>query len=290
MLTGLSLLLGRQRDLVRRLGAIALIWLGVHAGADVLDDAAADALDAVDLAADAAIAAALERGAELGAWTAEAALRGIEASGSLVDIAEKQWLALRLALVVELGLVLALLPLAWGTRGLVGASAGAELRRSVFELRASLRALDIERFAAPPVLTAFVGAGAVVAAGALEQLVRSGLTSFAPGFARAGNASAALGIVVVALLLWRFLPDLLHGAIVRAHARGELERARSAARAGRRARSPGPRGVRHRLAPFVDTLHRFSRGLWLVPTGLVALGAIRAVNAAALLDRLGAVP
>jgi hypothetical protein len=283
MLRGLSLLLGRQRDLVRRVGALALVWMGVHAGADVLDDAAASALDAVDLVVDNAVAAAVDALSAGGALSPGAATRAIEGAAGLIDIDEKQWLALRIALIVELWIMLALLPLCWGRRGLLGPTRRDELRRSAVQLRAAYASLDLERLVAPPVLAVASTTGAVGAGVALEQLVHGALAAQAPGFLAASAASAVVGVFVAAVLLARFLPDLLHGAVRRSQARGDDDRA---ARAARRARTPRPSGVRGRLHDGVDELGRALRGGWLLAVLFVVAGGLRAADVGALWQRL----
>jgi hypothetical protein len=283
MLRGLSLLLGRQRDLVRRVGALALVWMGVHAGADVLDDAAASALDAADLVVDHAFAAAVDSVTAGGALSPEAAARAIEAASGLVDIDEKQWLGLRIALIVELWIMVALLPLCWGQRGLIGPTRRDELRRSAVQLRAAYASLDLERIVAPPVLAVAATSGAVGAGVALEQLVHGALAAQVPGFLGASSAGAAVGVVVAAVLLARFLPDLLHGAVRRSQARGDDDRA---ARAARRARAPRAPAVRGRLHDGVDALGRALRGGWLLPVLFVVVGGLQAADVGALWQRL----
>ena len=51
--------LGSWRTLIRRLGGLALIVMGVHAAADVLDNLARDLLDHLDLVVDEGVAGVL---------------------------------------------------------------------------------------------------------------------------------------------------------------------------------------------------------------------------------------
>jgi hypothetical protein len=284
LLRRLSWLLGRQRNLVRRLGALALVVMGVHAAADVLDDIAADVLDAVDLFVDDGVASLLGWLSARDVVAPDAAVRAIEACGSTVDLAEKQWLAVRLALFVELMLDALLFDLCWGTRPAAGASRRDELRATTRELRDSLRAIDVERLATPWVLATFSVAGAFLAATACEQLFTSMLSGLLPDVLVVGNIGAAVAVVVVALLVVRFVPDLLHGAVVRAHARGERRREALAARRQQRpTRIPA-------VGRVTDEVRRVLRGGWLLLALAVAVEGLRGLDVAPLLERLQATP
>jgi hypothetical protein len=284
LLRRFSWLLGGQRDLVRRLGGIALVVMGVHTAADVLDDVAADVLDALDLVLDGTVASCLGWLSARGAVTPDAAVSAIEGFSSAIDLDEKQWLALRLALVVELAFDALLLDLCWGARQLAGPSRVDELRETTRQLRDSLRSLDLERLLAPWVLCGFAFSGAFVAGTAAEQLVTSALSGAASGLLVAGNVGAAVAVVVVALLVVRFVPDLVHGALVRAHARGE--RARQAL-ATRRQRHPGRWPA---VDSVVDEARRALRGVWLALALATTVAGLPFLDVEALLQRLQAAP
>jgi hypothetical protein len=283
--------LGGARGVIRRLGGLCLVVMGVHAAADVLDDMARDAIDAVDLVVDETVAGLLGWLAAHGGMTPDGALAAIERFATAIDLAEKDWLAVRLALVVEFLLDVALLDLAWGTRPAEGDGLVDDLRASTRQLRASLSAVDLERLLAPVTLLTFAVAGGVLAGLALEQPVGAALAAAAPGLLLAGNVAAGVALVVVAVLVWRFGPDLVHGAIVRAHERGE--KARERLRDRRAAHPPRLPGV----AAAVDLARHGLRGAWLVlalfiaVTGLVG-GAerTRGQGVVALIERLGATP
>lgn len=290
-ISALSHALGGARGLIRRLGGLCLLVMGVHAAADVLDDLAYTVIGAIDLALDDGVAAFLGWLAANGGMTPDGAASLIERFAVAVDLAEKDWLALRLALVVELLLDVLLLDLAWGTRPAEGHGVIDDLRASTAQLRESLTAFDLERLLAPLTLLVFAIGGGVLVALAIEQPARAGLSVAAPGLLVAGNVAAAIALGVTGVLLWRFAPDLVHGAVVRAHERGEKARARQQAR--RQARPP-----RHpRLAAVVDAVRRVLRGSWLVVALFIAvtglLGGVEATHGqggVGLVERLGSIP
>jgi hypothetical protein len=283
--------LGSYRTLIRRLGGVALVLMGVHAAADVLDDLAYTALDAIDLVVDDALAALLGWLSAAGGLTPDAAAMAIERASLAVDLAEKDWLALRLALAVELMVDVLLLDLAWGARVFEGTTVLDELRRTTRQLRDAFSAIDLERVLAPLTLLLLAISGSVTVGLALEQPVRAWLAAAAPGLLVASNLAAATGIAVVAVLVWRFVPELLHGAVVRAHERGS----KASQRLQQRRQQAPPRHPS--VAAVVDVLRRGLRGAWLVAALLIAstglLGGTHDLNglgARGLLDRMGADP
>jgi hypothetical protein len=283
--------LGVARGPVRRLGGLCLVWMGVHAAADVLDDRARDAIDVIDLVIDEGFAHVLGWLAAHGGMTPDGAVATIERFATAVDLAEKDWLAVRLALVVELVLDVALLDLAWGTRPAEGEGLIDDLRASTRQLRASLSAFDLERLLGPLTLLTYATAGGVLAGLAIEQPVAAALVAWAPGLLLAGNLAAGLALVVAAVVVWRFGPDLGHGALVRAHERGEADRAR---RQTRREQHP-PRFPA--VARVVDAVGGVVRGWWLAVALFVACAglvggaeATRGQGVLALAERLGAAP
>jgi len=291
LLSSISFALGAARTLVRRLAGLALIAMGVHAAADVLDDLAYDALDALDLVVDNGVAAFLAWLASAGGMTTEGAVHAIEGFAGFVDLAEKDWLALRLALVAEVALDIVLLDLAWGSRAKAGASVLEDLRRSTQELREVARAIDAERLLAPLTLLAFAVGGAVVVGLAIEQPIRAALAALAPGLVVASNLAAFAALVVTSVLIWRFVPDMLQGALVRAHERGVALKERQ-----RRKREAHPPRA-PRLIAVVDFVRRGLRGAWLVVAlGVAVAGVVGGTEVKAgqgargLADRLGAMP
>ena len=291
LLSAFSHALGSYRTLIRRLGGVALVVMGVHAAADVLDDLAYTALDAVDLVVDDAIAAGFGWLAAAGGMTPDGAVMAVERASLAVDLAEKDWLALRLALAVELMVDVLLLDLAWGARVFEGTTVLDELRRTTRQLRDAFSAIDLERVLAPFTLLLLAISGSVIVGLALEQPVRALLAAAAPGLLLASNFAAATGIVGVAVLVWRFVPELLHGAVVRADERGVGARTRLQQR---RQQAP-PRYPK--VAVVVDVVRRGLRGGWLVAVLFIAgsglLGGSDAVNgqgAHGLVDRVGADP
>lgn len=291
LISALSFGLGSFRTLIRRLGGIALILMGVHAAADILDDLAYTALDALDLVVDESVAAFLGWLSSAGGMTPDGATSAIERFATAVDLAEKDWLALRLALVAELILDVLLLDLSWGSRTFDGGSIIEDLKLSARQLRQAFGAIDLERLLAPATLAILAVSGAVTVGLSLEQPTRALLAATSPGLLLASNLAAAVGIVVVAVLVWRFLPELLHGAFVRAHERGE----KAVARQRRRREQSPPRFPK--VAVVVDLLRRGLRGMWLVLALFIAvtglLGGTEVKNgqgARGLVDRMGALP
>src|SRR6185437_4091624 len=201
--------------------------MGVHLAADHLDDIAYAVIDAVDLAVDNTVAGFFDWLAQHGGMSSEAALKSSAAFASFIDLAEKDKLALVIALASEILLDLMLFALAWG-RHVDEEAAGlvAELRTSVMQMRDALLPLDLERLAVLPTLLAFAVGGALMSALAIENIARDLLQRVAPDFNWAGQSAAALGILAAALLAWRFFPDLLHGALLRSRSRHDAARAR----------------------------------------------------------------
>jgi hypothetical protein len=252
--------LGSNRRLIRRLAALCLVFMGVHAAADHLDDIVYKVLDALDLVADETAAGVMAWLAEHGGMTPEGALSKTEAFASFIDLAQKDRLAIVLALVVELLLDVLLLDFAWG-RHQDGESTGffAELKDSAIQVLAALRPLDLERVGVLPTVMLYAFGGSVSAALAVERLTRDLLARVAPELLWGGAVAASVGILASALLCWRFLPDLLHGALLRSRVRGETARDRVLkaleAKAGRRF---------PRLARTFAFTRLALRGWWLV--------------------------
>lgn len=283
--------LGLARGPIRRLGGICLLFMGVHAAADVLDDLARDAIDVADLVIDEGVAGLLGWLAAHGGMTPDGAAAAIDRFATAVDLAEKDWLAVRLALLIELILDIALLDLAWGTRPAEGESLLDDLRVSTRQLRDAVATFDLERLLGPLTLLSYATAGGVLAGLAIEQPVAAVLVELAPGFLVASNLAAALALSVASLVIWRFGPDLVHGAVVRAHERSQVARDR---RHARRQAHP-PRFIA--LARVVDVVLGATRGWWLALalfvacTGLVGgAEATRGQGVLALVERLGAAP
>lgn len=221
----LTRFLGARRRLVRRVAALCLVVLGVHAAADVIDDLVYRVIDAMDLFVDGVVWRALEALAGLGAFSPAEAVTHAQAFAEWIELEEKDVVSKWLALVVELGIDLVLLDFVLAARGSSveeneRATLGEELRASAEELKEALWPLDLERLAVPPAVAGFAVAGTLGAALAVEGFVADTLSRFVPLWRWVPNLSAAIGVLVAALLLWRFLPDLLHGALLRAHERG----------------------------------------------------------------------
>jgi hypothetical protein len=213
MMGGLSRWLGKWRTGVRRIGGLALLFIGVHMGAYWLDRVLYDLIDQLDLWADDAMAAGLSWLALHGGLSADGAVRAIDTTGTAIDLAEKEWLAVRCALAVELILDVALLAVAWGARADVGTSWTDDFRTSARDLVAALKRFDLERWLAPPTLLLLTVIGALTTSTALEPMVRNGMTRLG---AVSGPLAAAGSLLLTSLLVWRFLPDMLLGAWRRA--------------------------------------------------------------------------
>ncbi|MCC7112435.1 MAG: hypothetical protein IT382_24295 [Deltaproteobacteria bacterium] len=285
LLGRISLAFGSQRRLIRRLAALCLVLMGVHLCADHLDDLAYTVLDALDLWADESAERFLAWLAAAGGMSAEDAARASESFALAIDLAEKDRMALWLALLVELALDLLLLDLSWGrhedsrAQGLL-----AELKESGRAMIDALSPLDLERLAAMPTLLAFALGGALLSALAVENAARDLIGRFAPEFLWGGAAAAFTGIVAAAVLLWRFSPDLLHGALLRASTRGDRARERAKQRLAAPHRWP-------RLQRAGSMLRLGTRGAWLLALALpLAVAGLQGHDLLALVARATPAP
>lgn len=277
--------LGARRRLIRRIAALCLVVMGVHLSADHLDDLIYRLLDIIDLVVDDTAAGFLAWLAQSGGMTPEAAIARSESFATFIDLAEKDKLAIALALGAELVLDILLLDLAWG-RHVDDASAGlvAELKTSATQMLEALRPLDLERLVVMPTLSCFALGGALLSALAVEQVARELIQRAASEFLWGGHLAAAIGILAGSLLLWRFLPDLLHGALLRSRVRHD--KARERAMAGLRDQHRFPR-----LAKLMILLRLGSRGSWLAVAALpLAVTGVFSPELFALIARTEVVP
>ena len=276
--------LGAGRQLIRRLGALCLVVMGVHLSADHLDDLIYPLLDALDLVIDDAVAALLSWLAESGGMTTAHALQRSESLATFVDLAEKDKLAIALALCAELLLDILLLDLAWGRRqGDDASGMFAEFKASVAHMFEALRPLDLERLVVMPVLTCLALGGALLSALAVEHVARDLLQRGASEFLWGGQLAAAIGILAGSLLLWRFLPDLLHGALLRSRVRHDKAREKATA---------GLVGARFpRLARVIVAVRLALRGSWLAVAALpLAIAGVFSSELLALIARTEVLP
>jgi hypothetical protein len=277
--------LGARRRIIRRVAALCLVVMGVHLAADHLDDLMYPLLDAVDLLVDDAVAGLLAWLADAGGMTPAAALWHSDSFATFIDLGDKDKLAIALALSAELLLDILLLDLAWG-RHLDDESTGIleELTSSARQMVEALRPLDLERLVVMPTLTCYALGGALLSALAVEQVVRDLVQRVAETFLWGGQLAAAVGILAGSLLLWRFLPDLLHGALLRSRLRHDRARERAMARFLEARRCP-------RLARAVLALRLGSRGTWLLVFALpLAVAGVFSDDLTALLQRTEVAP
>ncbi|MCP4504087.1 MAG: hypothetical protein GY822_29530 [Deltaproteobacteria bacterium] len=216
--------LGNRRIFIRRLASIALVLLGVHAAAHTIDAAIFGAIDRSDLVIDQFVWALFEWISGMGGLSAKNALDYAETFSTAVDLEQKEYLAHALALIAELLIDFLLLDLVWGTRHPLSDEEQAlgpieELKQSTRILKDALWPLDLERFAAPLVLFFFTLAGALSTGIAVEGALHSFVSNLVPLWRWSINFSAAAGLLFVALLVARFLPDLLFGGALRASER-----------------------------------------------------------------------
>jgi hypothetical protein len=268
--------LGARRRFIRRIAALCLVVLGVHHAADAIDDVVFRIIDWLDLGLDNLVWAILDALSP----PDEAALYATRFS-EWVDLDEKDKAAKVLALGVELVVDVWLLDLVWGRRGARADGHGLldELKASTRELRSALWPLDLERLAGPPTILFFALAGALWGAVALEEELNQVVTELAPQWRWAPNAAAAAAILVSAVLLWRFLPDLLEGAILRAHQRADRAKQRREA-------APAPAT---KVAVARAWLRSVTRGalLALIVLPIAVLGLLEQGDVLALVARLG---
>jgi hypothetical protein len=275
-----SFALGGHRRFIRRVAGICLVVMGMHVAADRLDDFIYPLVDRADLVVDEAAAALLAWAVDIGGFTPADALRRTEEFAALVDLPQKDRLAMSLALVVELGVDLLLIGLAWGTwrEGQAQAGAWDELKASAAEVIDAWSPFDLERLAVLPVLSLLSIGGALLAARTVENAAMEVLTRAAPTWPWSPPLSAWIGILGAALLTWRFVPDLLHGALLRSHQRGEAARDRL--------RGVLDQGAPSRLRRATSLLSVGTRGAWLVVVALpLAIAGILAEDVGALLVR-----
>lgn len=277
--------LGSQRRLIRRIAALCLVVMGVHLAADHLDDLAYNVIDAFDLWADDTAERFLAWLSSAGGMAPEDAARASESFATSMDLAEKDRLALWLALLVELLLDVLLLDLTWGrhedsrAQGLL-----AELKESGRAMLEALSPLDLERLAVMPTLLAFTLGGALMAALAVENATRDLVSRLAPEFLWGGSLAAFTGIVAASVLVWRFSPDLLHGALLRAHTRGDKARARASKSMEAPHRWP-------RVRRALSLLRLGTRGAWLVVAALpLAIAGLQGNDLFALVARATPAP
>ncbi len=221
--TALSHFFGARRRFVRRLGSLCLVVLGVHAAGDLIDNGVFAVLDKVDLFFDELVWKVLDTVAGWGLFSVDRAADWSTRFADWVDVEAKQTLGLWLALIVEIGVVLVLLDFVWGRRqashdvkerGIKG-----EFMRSVRELGEAFTAFDLERVAIVPVVLCFSLSGALWAGRGLETIFSQLFTDVAPLWRLGVNVAASGGLLAALLLVWRFVPDLVDGAILRAHDR-----------------------------------------------------------------------
>jgi hypothetical protein len=278
--------LGSQRRLIRRVAALCLVFMGVHMAADHLDDVAYTVIDAIDLAVDNTVTGFLDWLAQAGGISSEAALKASAAFASFVDLPEKDKLSLALSLFSELLLDVLLIGLAWGRYADDDEPAGmlGELKASAAQMKSALSPLDLERIAVIPTLFAYALGGALTAALAVEGIVRDLEQHLAPDFLWASHAAAAAGILAAALLVWRFFPDLLHGALLSSRARYDRARQKMDERLQKPHRFPRVAMIRARV-----NLH--GRGIWLLLLALpLALAGLASHDLLSLVARIEVVP
>jgi len=285
----LALFLGSRRRFVRRVGGMCLVFLGVHAAAGVIEDAVYQLVDVADLVLDGLSHDALMWFASVGTFTPEEARHHAERFAAILDLAEKGWLSLRLALVAEVVIDLLLLDFAWGTRAVMNtASIRQALKESTQEMVSAFKHPDIERAAVLPTMFLLSLVGAVVASVALESVVADGISRAAPKYEFTSLVAAVCGLLACAVLTWRFIPDLLHGALLRARQRTDeamaaLKESR-AAQEKRTGKPPPPLSV----VRILWTVR--ARGLWIlvVALPLAVTSLLVRTDFLALIHRLGA--
>lgn len=285
--------LGGSQRFWRRLAALFLVVMGVHAAADHIDDLVFGLVDTLDLWADQAAWSFCDWVAKMGGMAPKEAVHKAQAFAEWIDMSEKDSFALVLALVAEIGIDVLLLDWIWGTRKAANAdeapmSVVAEFKESVNELKAALWPLDLQRVAVPIVLLLFSLAGAFSAALAIEGVVSSLISEVAPLWRWGINAAAAVAVASVALLAWRFIPDLIHGGILHVHTRQAQRDEKARKRAEKRADDDNVENAT--VSKVKRVVKRASRGLFafgiLLP--LAAFGLVSQNAFVELVARAGA--
>lgn len=275
--------LGQRRRFVRRIGGMCLVVLGVHTAADLLDDVIVGALDGFDRGFDAVSTLLLTSLAREGVLAGENAVR---LTGQIIEWLSperNEELAKFGALAAELVVEGRLLTFLWGARPSPppgGRGLREELIHSTREFLEFFRPLDLERIALAPTLLAFSLTGSLGAALSAESFCSMLLAEHFPRWGQGAYLSAALALLVACGLVWRFVPDLLQGALLRSKIRGvsDLSVADDVT-------SAGPHGG----SLFAARLRRRARGTFMfcaiLPLAVVTL--LTQTDFPALVARLG---
>lgn len=213
---------GQRRRLVRRIGGLCLVVLGVHTAADLLDDLVVNALDGIDRGLDALSTLVLSSLARDGVLAGEDAARLTAQLIEWMTPEGNEELAKFVALAAELVVEAVLLPFLWGTRPSPlprGRGMREQLLLSLREFLDVVQPVDLERLAVAPTLLAFSLTGSLGAALAAESFCSTILAEHFPGWGYGAQASAALALLAACGLVWRFVPDLLQGALLRSKER-----------------------------------------------------------------------
>ncbi len=113
----------------------------------------------------------------------------------------------------------------------------------------------------------------------MENVARDLLGRLVPDFLWGGSLAATFGILAAAVLVWRFSPDLLHGALLRSGERGD--KARERARQVAEAPHQWPR-----LRRALSLTRLGTRGAWLLVAALpLAIAGLQSHDLFALVSR-----
>ncbi len=273
--------LGSTQRFWRRLAALFLVVMGVHAAADHIDDLVFGLVDTLDLWADQAVWSLCDWVAKMGGMAPKEAVQKAQGFAEWIDMSEKDTFALVLALGAEIGIDILLLDWIWGTRKAANAdeapmSVVGEFKESVQELKAALWPLDLQRIAVPFVLLLFSLAGAFSAALAIEGVVSTLISEVAPLWRWGINAAAAAALASVALLAWRFVPDLIHGGILHVHTRQAQRDEKAKKKAQKRADEDKSENA---------SVARIKRGLKRASRGLFSFGILLPLAAFGLMSQ-----
>jgi hypothetical protein len=276
----LTLALGAKRGLIRRLAGLAMLAMGVHAAADYMDDALFALLDVMDIALDGVVHAFLLQLSGFHLISPADAINAAQHFSDWIDIEDKEKLSRASALCAEFAADFLLLDLAWGVRKSQPATGSLstiwqEAREGLIIFVKAFPRFHIKNFFIAPVFIFLAIAGASRAGIALESIFSSYLREYAPRFDWTILVSAHIGVVLISVLLWRFLPELIEGAY-----RRESE-IRNEQRMRLTTKKPASRNVY-----FSQSLYGLFWGLYFVLLGWQAL--VEPMGIIALIRRTGA--
>ena len=266
---------GDRQRFLRRASALCLVFIGVHTGADLVDDTVFSFIDVFDDGMD---GLAFRLSDWLGSWSyfSEESMRARALFwAERLGPEEKENLSLVLALLTELLVDLMLFDFLWATQ-IPDAKKTVPYQRKritkllVEEIRFALHPIDLKRISVISAIFFLCLSGAVIAGQEIERLVFTFWSQHYPDW-WADRFSAASGLLFALVLLWRMLPGILLGAFYR-------QLIKTDERSGKVVDESSPHHIPHKrlFRRFYSHCRRFWRGAFmtLVLLGLATAGLV----------------